>query len=334
MHINCEKVTKNKPLFILLLLLFLTFFPHVSGQTIEVGVKPGNTFEYTYNFSWISTDPKLTIPQEYVELKNTQLLKITIKSVSGTLINMNITRRLSNGTEITQNGNTDVDKQTYDIPYSFLVIRANTNPGEKMYPAGGRTTLGEVSTRTYPIGQVETIQYNKTDTSNTRYQKSDVYFDRSTGIAMEYQYEYQEISTSYTTTIKETIILQRSNITEKTGDIKIIILDSSSQPISGVSIASITQPEGQNSLSGETGSDGTITFNGVKSGDYTIHVSKNGYTTLSNSAKVVAGSELVIEVTLFPQSSGSSGGGIPGYPTLSIILAVIIVSILTYRSRH
>lgn len=183
-----------------------------SAQTVTIGVSPGNVFEYSYAFNWESTDPTATIPDEYMEYKNVQLIKLTIKSVSGNVINLDVTKRFKNGTESTQNGGVDLDQQIINAPYGFLIIRANANPKERIYPSGGSATLNETITKSYPIGQIETILYVSVDSSSTSYEKAEIFFDRATGAAAEFQYESREPSGSYKTTIHETLILQRSNV--------------------------------------------------------------------------------------------------------------------------
>jgi hypothetical protein len=196
-------------LFILSLLVMTTSGTALA-QTVTVGVSSGNNLVYSYSLFWNSTDPTATIPPEYTELNNTQLIQITIKSVSGSLINMDIAKHFRNGTETTQNGNTDVDKQVIDIPYSFLIIRANANPNEKLYPSGGHATITETVLRTYEKGTRETNHYISESTTEDTYEKTEIYFDRTTGVATEYYYESRETSNSYVTTTKETVTLDSS----------------------------------------------------------------------------------------------------------------------------
>ena len=162
--------TKVASTIALLFLLTIASTPLVLGQTVTVGVKPGDTFNYSYQINWDSTDPAATVPAQYTELNTTQFIRITVITVRWSLINVDFTRHFSNGTEQTQNGNIDVNTQILEIPYSQLIIRADANPGEKTYPAGGHATLSDTATRTYDIGQIDTIRYISPDTAgaNTR----------------------------------------------------------------------------------------------------------------------------------------------------------------------
>ena len=69
--------------------------------------------------------------------------------------------------------------------------------------------------------------------------------------------------------------------------------------ISGASVTSTSQPVGQEELSGSTDSDGSVTFSDVWMGNYTIQVSKNGYTTNTGTLNTVLmdNTELIVNIT-------------------------------------
>jgi hypothetical protein len=118
-----------------------------------------------------------------------------------------------------------------------------------------------------------------------------------------------------------------------TGSIKLIVRDSGGAPISGVNVLSTAQPNDQPSLIGTTDASGTITFNGVKSGAYTLLASKTGFSYVNGSGTVVAGNDLVINAFLQTQAP-SSGGGIPGFPTEASILGILLIAIALIVSRN
>jgi hypothetical protein len=197
------KLTKIATFFFLLLALSAT----ASAQTTVVGVHPGNTFNYSYSLSWSSTNPASSIPEEDLQLNNTQFIKITVLNVDGTLINVDFTRHFNNGTEITQNGNIDVDTQLLEVPYSFMIIRADANPGEKIYPTGGHSVLSDTATSTYSVGQRETIRYSSQQTSDFNSEKIEILYDQTNGVGLEYTVETTETSGTYVTTTKETMLI-------------------------------------------------------------------------------------------------------------------------------
>src|SRR5665647_2339555 len=111
MKTNLAKTT------IIFLFLTLTLTGTVSTQTAVVGVNQGDTFNYSYNLSWSSTNPAATIPSAYSELQNTQSIRINIISVTGSLVNIDMTKLYKDGSENTQNGNINVDTQLLELPY-------------------------------------------------------------------------------------------------------------------------------------------------------------------------------------------------------------------------
>lgn len=178
------------------------------AQTVFVGVTEGHAFDYDYNLFWQSTDPAAVVPAEFVDFNKTQWIRITITDVSGFTISLAVTQHYKNGTENTQNGNIDINKQQINAPYGFLIIRANSSADEKIYPLGGHTTINETLLRTYSVGQRETSHSVFTKTEEGYYEKTEMFFDRATGAALEYQFETRETSGSYVSTIKETITIR------------------------------------------------------------------------------------------------------------------------------
>ena len=99
-----------------------------------------------------------------------------------------------------------------------------------------------------------------------------------------------------------------------TGGIKVTVLDSGGKTIAGASVSSTITPSGQAALSGVSGSDGSLTFNGVAAGSYTLQASMSGYVTNSGSATVASGNVVTSSITLQTQSTGGTpSGGVPGY---------------------
>jgi len=192
---------------ITIFILTIAIVGTVSAQIAVVGVTKGNTLTYSYKVSWNSTDANSVVPAAYVDLNNTNFIQLRIVNVTNTAINIDFVRTFKNGTAITQNGNVDVNSQIIEIPYGVLLIRANANPNEKIYPAGGHATLNETSLRTYSIGEVETIHYLSTTNSNTNYEKTDIFYDRASGAALEYNFEVTETSGAFVTTTKVTMMI-------------------------------------------------------------------------------------------------------------------------------
>jgi hypothetical protein len=199
---------------VLLFLLAMTLVGTALAQTVTVGVAPGNTFQYNYRISWGSTDPSATVPSEYVRLNQTQYIRLNIVSVDGTQINVDFTRHFTDGTEDKQNGNINVNTQVLEIPYSVMIIRAGANSGEKIYPVGGHATLNETATRSYSIGQVETIRYVSPEATGPNSERTEIFYDRANGVGLEYNLVSSETSGSYVTTTTETLMITSWTIPE------------------------------------------------------------------------------------------------------------------------
>ena len=205
MNLVTMRATK---IIVLILLLISTLASSVSAQTTIVGVSQGNTFNYNYSFSWQSTDPSATIPYPYTDLNNIQSMRISVRNVTGTTINLDFTKIYKNGGECTQNGNINIDTQLLELPYSVLIIRAGANSNENIYPSGGHAVLSGIETRSYSIGQVETIKYSLEETSDEgAVEKTNIYYDRENGVGMEYTFESTQISGGYVTTIEESLTI-------------------------------------------------------------------------------------------------------------------------------
>jgi hypothetical protein len=196
----------------ILALLFTATTGTTLAQTAILGVSKGDTFNYDYNILWESTDPTATPPLEYVDLNNTRSIQIKVNQVSGNTITLEVTRHFRNGTESSETGQIDVNQEVIDVSFGFLIIRAGANPNEKIYPSGGRATITETVLRTYEKGERETNHYISESTEENTYDKVEIYFDKTTGVAVEYYNEFRETSNSYVTTTKETVTLDSSTL--------------------------------------------------------------------------------------------------------------------------
>lgn len=195
---------------IILLTLCIAMTGTVSAQTAAAGVSKGDTFYYNYTNSWESTDPNATPPIEYVELNNTQWIQIAIGDIQGPVLNIVTTRHFFNGTDIIDYGQVNIDTQVINALYGFLVVGANISANEKLYPSGGLPTINDTILKTYPNGQRETNHYVHETTSDNSYDKTEIYFDRSTGMAIECYTESRETVDSFTSTAKETLTIDTS----------------------------------------------------------------------------------------------------------------------------
>ena len=109
----------------------------------------------------------------------------------------------------------------------------------------------------------------------------------------------------------------------------IIVKWSDGTPITGVALASTSQPSGQTALSGTTDANGQVSFSNVLKGAYTFKATKSGYDDKTWTLNVQGGQATTETITLVKPS-----GGIPGYPLLSVTLALLAATIILYRGKQ
>jgi hypothetical protein len=203
---------KNKIISLAIILLlsssaFLAITMTASAQSVVPGVSKGETFDYSYSIIWTSTDPSATPPSDLVEYNNTQQIQFKITDVSGANINVDFVRIFKNGTQTVQSGSINVESGTVTVPYGFLIVGANLNKNQQIYPTGGHQTITDTITQTYASGQRETnIVSNDAPT-----EKTTTYFDRIKGIATDFSYEILQTSGNDNITSTERMINTNSD---------------------------------------------------------------------------------------------------------------------------
>jgi hypothetical protein len=121
-----------------------------------------------------------------------------------------------------------------------------------------------------------------------------------------------------------------TQVTVQTLILKIYVKASDGSSLDGVAVVSTSQPSGQTALSGSTDTNGKASFSNVKKGTYTFKATKSGYDDKTWTLTILPG-QVTTETITLPKSSG---GGIPGYPTLSVILALLASTIILYKGKH
>jgi len=111
-----------------------------------------------------------------------------------------------------------------------------------------------------------------------------------------------------------------------TGHIGIIV--STGSGVREAIVTSIVEPTGQETLIGTTNSNGLIEFIDVKAGEYTFRVSKEGYTTTTESISLTAGSSKSATITIEKEKEG-----IPGFPLFSIFIGILMASYIVHKIK-
>jgi hypothetical protein len=197
----------NKKSAFVALLLFLLLFMMIGDASGQItgpapGVSPGNTFTYSFSaFFWNYTNPNAAPPAEMVELNKTESITVTVTNVTGQWVFLNISRRFENGTEtspsedfvnIVSGQNSGQSSNAWG-----LIVSPKLDTNNIVYPYGNvNFTINGTMTRTYSFGERETAysSVNATDLPGTVYHYDNIYFDRATGVMLEWYAEQVQSS--------------------------------------------------------------------------------------------------------------------------------------------
>jgi hypothetical protein len=158
--------TMHKQLFVAFFsaLLLLSLASIVSAQ-LPVGVKVGDWIQYEVTFTGTPPDPSHTL----------SAANMTVLSVDGTTIKINIVSTLINGTQTSTNSTLNL--QTGQLIDNFI-IPANLKVGDQFYDSNvGNITISGLEQKMY-AAQTRTV-VNATSGSNT------YVWDQATGIDVE-----------------------------------------------------------------------------------------------------------------------------------------------------
>ena len=137
----------------------------IASAQLAVGVKAGDWIQYNVTFTGTPPDPSHAVVAA----------NMTVLSVQGTTINVNIVSTMSNGTELSTNSTLNL--QTGQLIDNFI-IPANLAKGDQFYDSNsGNITIAGIAQETY-AGAART-DINATNGSNT------YVWDQATGVDVE-----------------------------------------------------------------------------------------------------------------------------------------------------
>ena len=197
---------------LLVTLLMLPILGYVSAQTPAMpGVSVGNMFTYNITYFWNSTNPIDIVPF-YLITQNQSTLQVTVQTVAGTTVGVATVWTYKNGT---QQSSTEYDEVNGGITKTVLVYAGNLSAGDYLFPGAtdlpfiiNGTTIREYSGI---FRQTNHIQINNTNLEGTLYSLLDQYFDKQTGILVEY-YLMTVYSATPSQTVTQHILLKDSNV--------------------------------------------------------------------------------------------------------------------------
>jgi hypothetical protein len=175
---------------ILILAVIIFTYPGTSTQDRVPGVSLGDTFTFDVSSFWNSSDPNAVVPQEFLEINQTESFRVTITDISGSMVTTLDTWVFKNGTEHNSTGLVNVETG-FNSGGFWPVVAANLRKNDLLHPAGQNgITVNETIMREYPSGARETnhftVSYQGNDETYGYYTaEGDYYFDRATGMLVE-----------------------------------------------------------------------------------------------------------------------------------------------------
>jgi hypothetical protein len=186
-----EKSSKFTAIFLLFLSIIVV--GRASAQIPMPGVSPGDSFTYSFFVFWSSSNPNATVPAGLTSQNETELIRVIVTDVSSSTVFMNVTWRFKNGTETSLPVYVNLQDGSGD---GFgLIIMPDLEARYYAYPKGLNQSksfvINETLVKTYPFGERETLHatINKTDSPNYVYIFYDMYFDKATGVMLEWYVE-------------------------------------------------------------------------------------------------------------------------------------------------
>jgi archaellum component FlaF (FlaF/FlaG flagellin family) len=175
-----------------------------------LGVSAGDNFTYSFVVSWSSTDPNVVVPQEFSNMNQTLSIHFNVTNVGGTMVNLNITTTMKDGTQNSESGYVEVSRGGF-VGAPLYIIGANLTAGDQAYPqsdpvavkagaAAESFKINETVTRTY-LGTERTVNhYTYSFVNMTTGDQADknVYYDKTSGLLMEMTLQFYSASSGET----------------------------------------------------------------------------------------------------------------------------------------
>lgn len=174
---------------LILIVLVLSSVGTVFGQAQALpGVTVGDTFTYESSVIWTSKNSADVAPS-YLALQNGTTLQVTVQTVTGSTVQLEKTLILKNGTTQVE---TELDEVNSGITGTVLLYAANLSAGGLLFPGSTELpyTINDTTIRAYVDSYRETNHINANNSgaegSGVSYSIMDLYFDKQTGVCVEY----------------------------------------------------------------------------------------------------------------------------------------------------
>ena len=194
-------------MFSIVAILFLSTIGATFALEYLPGVTKGDVFTYSSVGYFSSNDPNAICPSNVLDQNNTEWIRVRITNVTGGAVYDEITAHYKNNTEVTRPGYAN---WTAGSMVNFMMLAANLSANDKITPDGA-ATINRTVLRSYPSGERETsiLDYTQVYGNQTLHQID--YFDKITGVPVEYHDE-SVLANQYNTTTVFDLKLTSSSV--------------------------------------------------------------------------------------------------------------------------
>lgn len=191
------------------LLLFM-LVQTAAAQDIVAGVKPGDQFTYSVTGSYSSDASIDQVPSDVINAEATAYFRITIVNVSNPTVGYNWLWHFTNGTEQTGDGYNNLEIPSDYVGPFQLMVSANLTTDNNIHPHFGPATyFNETVTWAYSNYTRETNRLhteateanNQTTPIRYRTVNTDTYFDKQTGLLVQFDEQTSYQNPTFTTEI-------------------------------------------------------------------------------------------------------------------------------------
>jgi hypothetical protein len=178
------------------LLLCLSTIGSALATEYTPGVSVGDEFTFETHGYFTTNDPTAVCPSQVLNQNATEWFRVTITNVTDNAVYSTMTTHYKNGTE-------DISQSYANWSagqvINFQMLAANLKAGDRLGNLPGVGTINETVTRHYANSDRETNVYDITIVSGDTNDHGIFYFDKQTGIPVEFT-DTQVTSGQYTTT--------------------------------------------------------------------------------------------------------------------------------------
>jgi hypothetical protein len=203
--------------FILFLSMVWTSTAQMETSLTPIGVKVGDEFTYSSQLSLMSGAPSESANTFYLQYDTLEWIKLTISNnVNNSLVDYSMMFHFSDGTESTSGpfrGSTYLDGRGGG---DFLVFPSNSKGGDPLYPfPADDDARSYIITETVPVAYFDSNRMTNHVTVadfGLNLPKGDLYFDKETGILVEYICSIPQSTNTEVAALSWTIKLTGSNV--------------------------------------------------------------------------------------------------------------------------